>query len=785
MLKKTLSSSQWLNLFLGSLIVAGGIASYTLGNFDGVSFDELGENYIPKQDVKFSDLPLELQKRYIDKEATLAQSKEANNLELDRYVDDFGNIIPEEALTIQDLKRMIARLQKTLLFLHHDNFLITNDKDELLQKLEEQQTKHENEKKSWLDQNTLRLNEAEEQHFKNITELTLKLNELQKENVLLAQKANSESNTLKSEIQIQKAKQAEEEAKTQKAIQLAREEEQAKFIPYEKNIAELKKQIVDLNETLRTQSEKEKTLLESKENEMNRKAQLIEQYTQKLKEAEEKQQQEIQKHAQTKEQFKREQEQILAQHQEELRVKDEEMLKKIALEQEKTKQVSAELSSAKKHVDALILEGQKDFEKFKSYLEDEKKRYETLSLGTQEQEKVAQKKIQQLEISLKEAATALNQKEAEAKALNEEISKLQILTKNIDQEVQKRVDEINKTHNKNYRIFNEKIANFDRYKQELLEQLDQQLSEYKATAKENYDRMEHQTKELTQANHALSLQTTTQEQELKTLRAQLAMLGEQNEKNQRTDMTKLKEAHEALITLKENLKQKESLIESLHVKMQERENNATKSYAHELETVKAKLAISEKNRMDYEAKVLALQEEFKQKENTFNTLHVKLKEELKQKEMAYLDALKNKENDGSKSTRVTEAKPSSVEKLRYVDQISCADMGTGVNALSVTCKNNVQAFLAKYDRSYFFEITPIVDNGGFASLQMIKAKKVGIEESEIDRISTLANIGLGKARAKAGGELVENYLGEGAKISYALSNIEQAKARGFQIKVYR
>ncbi|MCD8477500.1 MAG: hypothetical protein LRY68_06015 [Sulfurospirillum sp.] len=194
--------------------------------------------------------------------------------------------------------------------------------------------------------------------------------------------------------------------------------------------------------------------------------------------------------------------------------------KKIALEQEKTKQVSAELSSAKKHIDALILEGQKDFEKFKSYLEDEKKRYETLNLGTQEQEKVAQKKIQQLEISLKEAATALNQKEAEAKALNEEISKLQMLTKNIDQEVQKRVDEINKTHNKNYRIFNEKIANFDRYKQELLEQLDQQLSEYKATAKENYDRMEHQTKELTQANHALSLQTTTQEQELKTLGAQ-------------------------------------------------------------------------------------------------------------------------------------------------------------------------------------------------------------------------------------------------------------------------
>lgn len=62
---------------------------------------------------------------------------------------------------------------------------------------------------------------------------------------------------------------------------------------------------------------------------------------------------------------------------------------------------------------------------------------------------------------------------------------------------------------------------------------------------------------------------------------------------------------------------------------------------------------------------------------------------------------------------------------------------------------------------------------------------MGVEESEIDRISGLANIGLGKARAKAGGDLVTEQLGEGAKISYALSNIELDKARGFQIKVYR
>ena len=112
-------------------------------------------------------------------------------------------------------------------------------------------------------------------------------------------------------------------------------------------------------------------------------------------------------------------------------------------------------------------------------------------------------------------------------------------------------------------------------------------------------------------------------------------------------------------------------------------------------------------------------------------------------------------------------------------------MGTGVNAISEGCKKEVQSFLAKYDTSYFFEVTPIVDNGGFASLKMIKSKKVGVEDAEIDRITGLANVGLGKARAKAGGDLIQSYVGDSAKISYSLTNIEQDKARGFQIKVYQ
>ncbi len=783
MFKKTLSSSQWLNLFLGSVVVAGGIASYSLGNFDGVSFDELGENYIPKKDVKFSDLPLELQKRYIDKEATLAQSKE-ENLELEHYVDDFGKKIPEDALTMHDLKRMVARLQKTLLFLHHDNLLMATDKDELMRKLEAQQQVFDEEKKGWMEKSTVRLSEAEEQHFKNISELTLKLNELQKENVLLSQNSNSENNKLKSEILSFERKQQEVLSTHEKELQKVREEEEAKRSPYEKNIATLKAEITQLYEKLRLKEEEHTKQLGEKENQLKERGVALEKEVQKLIEAEEKRQQLIREQKEEIERLKVEYVQQLTKEKEALATKEAEVLKKVTIQEEKQKQLIAELASAKKHIEALMLENEKDFEKFKHYLEEEKKRYDALVATQKEGEEASQKRIQDLEASLTKEMEGSTQKEGKIKALESKVATLEAQTQNFEAEVQKRLEESNKTHNKNYRIFNEKIAHFDRYKQELLLQLDKQLNEYKTTAQENYDRMKHQNEELIRANDTLSLQTQTYEQELKTLKANLALLNQQSDKNQKEEMSKLKEAHVLIVELKESLKEKEKALEALHVKKEETKSTRALEHNNEVAALNSKLAMMEKEQRENEVKLKKLYDEVKEKE----ALHVKLKEELKQKEMAYLEALNAKENALKKSVAVP-SQPAPVtkksEKLSYVSQITCTDMGTGVNAISRQCHNEVKAFLSQYDTSYFFEVTPIVDNGGFASLKLIKSKKVGVEESEIDRISGLANIGLGKARAKAGGDLVVEQLGEGAKISYALSNIELAKARGFQIKVYR
>jgi len=210
------------------LVLVGGFASYSFGNFGGVSRDELQQNYISKNALSFEDLPKSLKDRYIDKQAVMGQSKEGNLLE-DEYLDENGKVIDENDITPRDLRRMIQKLQKTLLFLQHDNLVMVNEKNELAKKLEEQQSEREEDKTLLQNKNLEKINEAEQQHYRNISDLTMKINELQKENVIIAQKANIETNTLRSQIEELKAKAIEDEQKKYKEIKQAREDEQSKL----------------------------------------------------------------------------------------------------------------------------------------------------------------------------------------------------------------------------------------------------------------------------------------------------------------------------------------------------------------------------------------------------------------------------------------------------------------------------------------------------------------------------------------------------------------------------
>ncbi len=122
--------------------------------------------------------------------------------------------------------------------------------------------------------------------------------------------------------------------------------------------------------------------------------------------------------------------------------------------------------------------------------------------------------------------------------------------------------------------------------------------------------------------------------------------------------------------------------------------------------------------------------------------------------------------------------------LKLLQSIKCDDMPSGSNDATSKCKSKVKDALAKYSANNFFEIVPIVDNGGFSSLKKVQRSKIGIPLSEIKRLTRLSNIGLGKDRAKSGGKLIVDIIGKSAKISYPNENLSISKKRGFVIKIY-
>jgi hypothetical protein len=814
--------SKFASIVLGSVILVGAYSAYEYGNFNGVSHEHLEKEYIRRDAVRFEDIPDALKSRYIDKEATIEQSKEGNLLE-DVYRDEAGSIIAEADVTPRDLRRMIQKLQKTLLFLQHDNLLMTNEKNELTKRLEEQKSEFEEGKEELSKKNLEKINEAEQQHYRNISDLTMKINELQKENVVIAQKANIEANTLHSLIEELKANAITQEAKKREEIKQAREDEGSKLVEYKNKIKLLNDQIVLLNEQINTTNETAKNAFARKQEEITKlkedlakssqeKNELLSNHTQVLANSDQKHKDEIAQYTKTIGQLKNDTEKLILKHRGDLAQNEEESLKKSTLLVEKIKTLEAELASNKKHIDALMLENEKDFAKFRAYLEDEKKLNKELQAASKKSEETALILEKSLNATILKQNETLAQKELKMKELESKIAQLTQEKIDIESVVKQKVEENDIIHNKNYKIFNEKIAKFDASKQELIAKLDKQLDEYKAAAEENHKKMQFHTQELTRTNTELKQNYDTKEKELTALKNEMVMVKLESQKVSQNSEGVMKELKSTIDALRAEMKQKESdiLSKTQAFEASIRAKDIALAALKREESLRANAL--EKEIQSKDVDLLALRDDVLRKDETLKTLQKKLKSdenstqlsskqlqelkaEFRDKERAYLEQIKTVENTlKAKETLLAKEnanvqKPKELvakgKKLQLVDTITCTDMGTGVNAISTQCQENVKAFLAKFDNSYFYEIAPIVDNGGFASLKLMKSKKVGVEDSEIDRISGLANIGLGKARAKAGGELLESILGEGANISYALSNIEQNKARGFQIKVLR
>lgn len=116
-------------------------------------------------------------------------------------------------------------------------------------------------------------------------------------------------------------------------------------------------------------------------------------------------------------------------------------------------------------------------------------------------------------------------------------------------------------------------------------------------------------------------------------------------------------------------------------------------------------------------------------------------------------------------------------------QMQCDNLPTGKVKLDIDCEKRLKEFLAKYKQDYIYEITPIINNGGFRSLNSALDNKQ-ISEQEVNRLTKLANIGLSKDRIILAAEFIKNNV----KNAIVTSNVEPTYSKnkkGFILRVYK
>lgn len=132
--------------------------------------------------LNFFDLPKTEQDWYIKKDEL---DKYGEYFTVDSYAKNF-NIDDNQSIegSIDELKAQIRLLREKNRLLFEDNAQFMNKNWAIMTKLREQQNSFDNEKKLINAKNLEIMNDVEKQHYKNINDLTKKINEVQKENLL-------------------------------------------------------------------------------------------------------------------------------------------------------------------------------------------------------------------------------------------------------------------------------------------------------------------------------------------------------------------------------------------------------------------------------------------------------------------------------------------------------------------------------------------------------------------------------------------------------------------------
>lgn len=751
-----------------ALLLTGSIAfGYFFGNFGGISIKELKSNYVTKESIKFADLPLEIQKSYIKKDDIKVKPK--TNSGLEKVFDELGNPLDVIEGDIDDLQVIIKSLQDRVMFLEQENLFLSNDKNELLKIVQSEKSTRAIEESSLLSKNLEKINEAEKQHYQNISELTMKINDLQRENIALSDQLNSEKQALKDEIEKLNQKLMQEKAKADLSQGEALRAQNLKYDTLEKQKISLESKLEELNKLLKeeresqiiTNAKKDKDLVEL-QNKINalimEKNTLLTQNSQSVITLEKKYSLKLKDIEQTIQKYQDDKVAIKESYEAKIKQNTLDYMKLVNTLRDENKKLQEELNKVSQSSIAILENSEKSLKdkenEYKKLLEDITKKYNfnvaSINAKKTDIEAVLQKSEQEI-VSLKKELEEYKLKAQkysdEMLQLNDKIVTLDTKSRSVDTEVAEQVKENEEKHNKNYKFLNEKIASLESQLKTLGAKYTQDIQEAKILA----------TKKL------------------KDTEAKYTLLN--------TDFLKIKqELQKRDITLK-NLQENIKLVNS--------EKEHLEKSEHE------KLIEIRKSFED-------LQKEVKNRESAYLTQINKLKEELKQAQDIVALREKDKEKLGNYLREITDLKKTlksldgqivssdtvpisdKKRKLALLGSIECDDMNSGNFKVSPTCKTKVAEFLSQYSADNYFEVIPIVGKGGFGSLNKLRSNtKVDIPDTEIDRLTDLANLGLGKHRAKEGGWLIREQFGDFAKISYTVYNIEADGKRGFVIRVYR
>lgn len=745
---------------MGVLLAGSILLSYMLGNFGGISLDALKKDYVQKDELKFSDLPKELQKNYINKQDI--KNSTGSVIEDERAFDEDGNPIEIIEGSNDDLQSIIGSLQSKILFLEKENMLISNEKDELLKQINNIKSEIQNEQHTLLSSNLEKINEVERQHYQNISELTMKINNLQRENIRLTQAINKHKEEKENQAKIiqDKVAQAKEDIK---------QEYEKKIKSQESKIALLNDQKKTLRERVDTIQDKAKksdtaqsnklkqkdlqiTSLQKKVNELiAEKNDILTKNSDNILELEKKNSQKTKEFNDIIMSHKAEKDALKQSYNESIEKTKMSYETRLQSLQNDVESLSDKLLKAQEEKSQTIAKKQESFEKQKEELLAKQKS----SLTTvQNKNKTLQKaldnslaKNKDLQKELEKIEASLQTSNDKQLQLQDQIAALENQKNSTSQKLEEMLNEKEEKHNQNYKIFNEKIATLENQ----LEQIQSKSQEYISN---------------------LQIKTQAQQNSIKTkLDETLAKLKE--EKTQKEKLNKsLKDSQETIAQLKKSNK---TLTMSENEKLIEIRDSFEKLQANVQKREKAyEEAIDElKNDLEARNKTLANYENDKEKMQRYTQEIAQLKETL--------DTMED-QVASSDTAPISDKK----RKLAQIDKVECDDMNFGNFQISSACEQKVNSFLDKYDESHYFEVIPIVDTGGFSTLKRIKTESnLDVPQSEIDRLTNLANLGLGKHRAKEAGWLIREKYGDFAKISYTVYNIEAEDKRGFVIRAYR